>query len=299
VTVTSGWHLAAVARSVLVVVVVAATASNLASGVRFARSRTIYVRGLENEIVTTGALLQSPAQLARAVDAYPIWASGFAAGYLTPGLLADLYRERLLPRARPGLMTTAELLNDESWLDLTGKGGPLFKGRFQLLGAVGLSLSGLPGALGPHQAPPGAWPAGPGDCLFVAPAGRYLVRSFASSVRFGPAGDASPGALWVSLGARGGVVLVYLARPWGLEGLPGGTALQGPQVRVPSGGHVWLSDSVPGDDLVLQLPVHSSAEVCALSVAKPVAKPRPGGRLALGQSHLGRQPHHREAATIT
>ena len=104
--VVKGWQLAAVARVVLVLVVVAATASNVVSGVRFARSRTVYVRGLENEIVTTGALLQSHAQLARAIDAYPIWASGFAAGYLTPGLLADLYRERLLPRARPGLMTT-------------------------------------------------------------------------------------------------------------------------------------------------------------------------------------------------
>jgi hypothetical protein len=270
----------AVARVVLVLLVAAATAGNVVSGVRFARSRTVYVRGLENEIVTTGALLQAHTQLARAIDTYPIWASGFAAGYLTPGLLGDLYRERLLPRTRPGLMTTGELMNDESWLDLTGKGGPLFKGRFQLLGAVGLSMSWTSGLRAPHRPAPGDWPTGPGHCVFVTPAGRYLARSFPSSVRFGPTGVAAPAAFWVSLGAPGGVVLVYLARPWGLEGLPGGTALEGPQVRVPSGGHVWLSDSVPGDDLVLQLPVGSSAEICGLSVAQP-------------------QPHHREAATIT
>jgi hypothetical protein len=265
---------------VLVLLVAAATAGNVVSGVRFARSRTVYVRGLENEIVTTGALLQAHTQLARAINTYPIWASGFAAGYLTPGLLADLYRERLLPRTRAGLMTTGELMNDESWLDLTGKGGPLFKGRFQLLGAVGLSMSWTSGLRAPHRPAPGDWPTGPGNCVFVTPAGRYLARSFPSSVRFGPTGVAAPAAFWVSLGAPGGLVLVYLARPWGLEGLPGGTALEGPQVRVPSGGHVWLSDSVPGDDLVLQLPVGSSAEICGLSVAQP-------------------QPHHREAATIT
>lgn len=280
----SRWDAAALARVVLVLLVAAATAGNVVSGVRFARSRTVYVRGLENDIVTTGALLQSHAQLARAIDDYPIWASGFAAGYLTPGLLAGLYRERLLPPARPGLMTAGELLNDESWLDLTGEAAPLFGGRFRLLGVVGLSVSRAPGLRLPHWPVAGDWPAGPGHCVFVAPAGRYLARSFPSSVRFGPAGVAAPGAFWVSLGARGGLVLVYLAQPWGLEGLPGATALEGPQVRVPSGGHLWLSDSVPGDDLVLQLPAGSSAEICGLSVAQPA-------QLA--------QPHHRAAATIT
>ena len=254
-------HLVAVLRVVLVLLVAVATASNVVSGASFARSRTVYVRGLENDILTTGALLQSPGQLARAVDAYPIWESGFAAGYLTPGLLARLYRERLLPRARPGLMSTGELLNDESWLDLTDKGGPLFKGRFRILGMVGLRSSRPPRLQGAHHALTGDWPAGPGDCVLLAPAGRYLARSFPSSVRFGPASADAPGALWVSLGAPGGLVLVYLARPWGLAGLPGGTALEGPQVRVPSGGHVWLSDSVPGDDLVLQLPAGSFAEI--------------------------------------
>ncbi len=154
-------HLVAVLRVVLVLLVAVATASNVVSGASFARSRTVYVRGLENDILTTGALLQSPGQLARAVDAYPIWESGFAAGYLTPGLLARLYRERLLPRARPGLMSTGELLNDESWLDLTDKGGPLFKGRFRILGMVGLRSSRPPRLQGPTTPLPGIGLPGP------------------------------------------------------------------------------------------------------------------------------------------
>jgi hypothetical protein len=280
-TAFSGRGLAAGARVVLVLLVLGATASNVVSGVRFARSRTVYVRGLENEIVTTGALLQEHAQFARAIDAYPIWASGFAAGYLTPGMLADLYRERLLPRARPGLMTTAELLNDESWLDLTGKHWPMFAGRFQLVGAVGLALSTVSARSGPRPAALEGWPSGPRRCLFASPGGRYLVRSFPPSMRFEVAGAARPGALWVTLGAPGGLVLVYLAHPWGLEGLPGGAALEGQQVRVPSGGQIWLNDSAPGDDLVVQLPARTPAEFCALSAGRPS------------------QPHHRAAATIT
>jgi hypothetical protein len=280
-TAFSGRGLPAGARVVLVLLVLAATAGNVVSGASFARSRTVYVRGLENEIVTTGALLQEHAQLARAIDAYPIWASGFAAGYLTPGMLADLYRERLLPRARPGLMTTAELLNDESWLDLTGKHQPMFAGRFQLVGAVGLALSTVSARSAPRPAAFEGWPSGPGRCSFASPAGRYLVRSFPPSMRFEVAGATGPGALWVSLGVPGGLVLVYLARPWGLEGFPGGAALEGQRVRVPSGGNIWLNDSALGDDLVLQLPARTPAEVCALSAGPPS------------------QPHHRAAATIT
>ena len=271
-------------RAVLVVLVVAATASNVVSGVRFARSRTVYVRGLENEIVTSGALLQAPAQLARAIDTYPIWASGFAAGYLTPAMLADLYRERLLPRARPALMTAGELLNDESWLDLTGRRRPMFEGRFQLLGAAGLTVSrtgsgGLGGSrggavrrAGGSGARPKAlvgWPPGPGTCALARPYGRYLVRRFPTSLRFGLAETARSGALWVSLGPAGGLLLVYLARPWGLDGFPGGVALEGQQVRVPAGGGIWLNDSVPAHDLVVQLPAAAPAEVCALSLGAP------------------------------
>jgi hypothetical protein len=263
-------------RLVLVLLVVGATVGNIVSGVRFARSRTLYVRGLENEIVTSGALLQAPLQRARAIDPYPVWASGFAAGYLTPGLLASLYRERLLPRARPGLMTAGEVLNDESWLDLTGKHWPLFGGRFQLLGATGLTRTGR------ARARPGmepdlvvGWPSGPGRCFLGRPYGPYLSMSLPTALRFGPARGAKSGALWVSLGRAGGLVLIYLARPWGLEGLPGGAALEGQRVRVPAGGDIWLNDSVPGDDLVVQFPSRLPAEVCALAPG-----PSPGGRRA-------------------
>jgi hypothetical protein len=69
----------------------------------------------------------------------------------------------------------------------------------------------------------------------------------------------------VSLGRAGGLVLVYLTRPWGLVGFPGGAALEGQQVRVPAGGDIWLNDSVPGDDLVVQFPARLPAEVCGLS----------------------------------
>ena len=38
----------------------------------------MYVRGLENQVITSAALLQCSAQMAKAIDNYPIWASGFA-----------------------------------------------------------------------------------------------------------------------------------------------------------------------------------------------------------------------------
>ena len=60
-------------RLVVVAVVLLATLSNTVAGVRFTRSRTVYVRGLENQIITSAALLQSSAQMANAVDNYPIW----------------------------------------------------------------------------------------------------------------------------------------------------------------------------------------------------------------------------------
>ena len=197
-TAFSGWRLDAAARAVLVSLVVAATVSNAVAGVSFARSRTVYVRGLENEIVTTGALLQSPVQLARAIDPYPIWASGFAAGYLTPGLLAHLYREGLLPRARPGLMTASELLNDESWLDLTGKRSLPFNGRFRLLGAVGLTLS--PVASGaPRTWAAAGWPW-PGQ-LPVRPAVGALPRALLPFLA--EIGAGRPGQIRRPLGVTG------------------------------------------------------------------------------------------------
>ena len=163
----------------VVSLVVAATVANAVAGARFARSRTVYVRGLENEIVTTGALLQSPVQLARAIDPYPIWASGFAAGYLTPGArCAHMYGQGLLPRARTGRHDSAELLNDESWLDLTGKLRPMFRGRFLRAprGAVGLTLQ-------PARPPAAARAADfPAATRSMAPAGPGSLAMFARAV---------------------------------------------------------------------------------------------------------------------
>jgi len=125
-------------------------------------------------------------------------------------------------------MTTGELLNDESWLDLTGKGGPLFKGRFQLLGVVGLSVSRISGLRGPHRSVPGDWPP---------------ARATACSSPRPVATSPAPSRPQLGLG-RPALLSRYLlgvaGRPWrsgprlpgptlGLEGLPGGTALEGPR----------------------------------------------------------------------
>ena len=120
-----------------------ATFSNTVAGVRFARSRTVYVRGLENQIITSVALLQSSAEMANAVDNYPIWASGDAAGYLTPEMLASLYRHRLLPRPSRALMTPGEILSDETWLDVTDK-HHLFHDAFHLLSTFGVKWYAVP-----------------------------------------------------------------------------------------------------------------------------------------------------------
>ena len=130
-------------RLVVVAVVLLATLSNTVAGIRFARSRTVYVRGLENQIITSAALLQSSAQMANAVDNYPIWASGDAAGYLTPEMLASLYGHRLLPRPSRALMTPGEILSDETWLDITDK-HHLFHDTFHLLSTFGVRWYGVP-----------------------------------------------------------------------------------------------------------------------------------------------------------
>ena len=75
--------------------------------------------------------------------------------------------------------------------------------------------------------------------------------------------------MWLSLGADGGLVLISVAEPWGLAGLPGAAAAEGEQVRVPAGGHLWLNDSRPRDDLVVQLGGRQRAEVCGLAPARP------------------------------
>ena len=131
------------------------------------------------------------------------------------------------------------------------------------LGPLGGPVDGASAAPG-ARAPTG-WRSGPGACALARPFGLYLYRSFPTSMRFAIAGHARSATLWLSLGQEGGVVLVYLAQPWGLEGLPGGTALEGQQVRVPAGSFIWLTDSVPHDNLVVQVPAGSPAEVCALT----------------------------------
>ncbi|HYA44668.1 MAG TPA: hypothetical protein VED59_03615, partial [Acidimicrobiales bacterium] len=125
-------------RPVVIVLVVLATWSNVAAGVAFARNRTVYVHGLENQIVTTATLLQQPGELALAINGYPIWASGFASGYLTPRVLAQLERQRVLPRARTSLMASSELLSDETWLDVARGNRPLFAGQFVFESATGV-----------------------------------------------------------------------------------------------------------------------------------------------------------------
>ena len=129
--------------------IAAATVGNTMAGVRFARGRTDYVRGLEDQIITSAALLRGSQQLARAVDRYPIWAGGFASGYLTPRVLASLARHSLLPEAGALLMRPTEVLNDQTWLDVTGLSRPLSHGLFRLLGSAGLKWSeeaGPPGS---------------------------------------------------------------------------------------------------------------------------------------------------------
>jgi hypothetical protein len=292
----SQWTMAVV--PVMVLLVAAATAGNVIAGVRFARSRTDYVRGLEDQIITSAALLQNADQVPRALNRYPVWASGSASGYLTPYVLARLYRDRLLPRPGAALMTPTELLNDLSWLDLAGSSHPSGRGRFQVLSSIGVTWSRMAPAQGRRQReipPPGsanllgardfdpdidgaamddrrsvpldAWPRGPGSCALAVPAEAHFPLTFPASARLGLAAGARAGSLWVSLGKAGGKVLALLARPWGTEGLPGSEAVQGQALTVPASGHLWLNDFAPGDDLVLQLPPGRSAEVCGLSPA--------------------------------
>ena len=114
-------------------------------------ARTDYVRGLEDQIITSAAYLRGSEQLARAVDRYPIWASGFASGYLTPSVLADLARHSLLPEPGALLMRPTEVLNDQTWLDVTGLSRPLSHGLFRLLGSAGLKWSDEAGPPGQRR----------------------------------------------------------------------------------------------------------------------------------------------------
>jgi len=264
-------------RLVVVALVALAMVSNMVAGARFVRSRTVYVRGLENQIITSSALLQSPAQMAKAVDTYPIWASGFASGYLTPEMLASLYRGRLLPRPSRALMMPTEILNDETWLDITDK-HHLFHGAFHLLSTFGVRWSSVPPGLQSsvgvdnrgHAA--GAvlgWPRGPGACEWAVATARILHREFPPSLRFGLAPGSPSGSLWVSLGRPGGKILASLAAPWGTEGLPGPVALEGEALQLNSGRQVWVNDSAGRDEMVLELAAGTTAEFCGLAPRSP------------------------------
>jgi len=268
-------------RLVVVGVVLLATLSNTVAGVKFARTRTVYVRGLEDQIITSAALLQSSAQMAKAVDNYPIWASGFASGYLTPEMLASLYRERLLPKPSRALLTPTEILNDETWLDITDK-HHLFHGDFHLLSTFGVRWYTVPpiaSSIAPPSGRSGAgfrqhrfvagdafdWPRGPGVCEWAVTTASIFGHRFPSSVRFGLAPGSPSGSLWLSFGNAGGKVLASLATPWGTEGLPGRVALEGQALQLNSGWQVWVNDSAGRDDLVLQLSAGSVAEFCGLA----------------------------------
>jgi hypothetical protein len=195
-------------------------------------------------------------------------------------------------------MSPAEVLNDQSWLDVAGLPQRSSRGLFQMLSFVGVTWSevltppprrpwedmppldefALLGQRhrvllridrvarddGPRRAP-ARWPRGPGHCDLAVPSDIGVIRAFPTSVRFGFVGGGRSGSLWVSLGRAGGRVLASLARPWGLEGLPGSVALQGQAIAVPAGGSIWVNDWARGDDLVLQVPPGRSMEVCGLS----------------------------------
>ncbi len=299
---SGGWATAVV--PVTLMLIAAATVGNAMAGVRFARGRTDYVRGLEDQIITSAAYLRGSEQLARAVDRYPIWASGFASGYLTPSVLADLARHSLLPEPGALLMRPTEVLNDQTWLDVTGLSRPLSHGLFRLLGSAGLKWSdeaGPPGSaelLSAHRfagsvagspfavherwwgespswlhgaidhrsaTPPEAWRRGPGSCARGVPADIDFPYSFPASLRLGLTAGVGSGSVWVSLGPIGGNLLVSLAHPWGLEGLPGSAAVQGQVITIAPGGYTWVNDRAAGDNLLLQLPRGRSVELCGLS----------------------------------
>ncbi|HXW80151.1 MAG TPA: hypothetical protein VEJ84_11675, partial [Acidimicrobiales bacterium] len=134
-----GYGRRAMVLPAILALLAAATLGNVVLGVQFARNRTMYVRGLENQIITSAALLQDDVQMVRAVNPYPIWASGRASGYLTPEVLAELYRGRLLPKPRRSLMSPTEILNDLTWLDVTARSGAMFRGHFRFLGGIGVT----------------------------------------------------------------------------------------------------------------------------------------------------------------
>jgi len=253
---------AKLARGLVVAVVLAGTAANLVAGASFVESRTVFVRGLEDQIVTSSVLLQAKVQLARAIDVYPVWSSGYAAGYLTPGELVRLYRQHLLARPALASMTRGQIRQDESWLDLASGKGPAYPGRFSLADSPDVPIAAVVPLPGGARAP---WPSGPGRCALA------VVADRSGRVRLVGAGGQHGGSLWLSLGNQGGRAYFALEYAWGAGHARPGGPVQGETVQVPAHGHIWLNDAVAAQGLLVSLPPGRAAELCSL------ARPQGGG----------------------
>ncbi len=262
-----------------VAMVLAATGTNIVAAQKFTSARTVFVRALGDQIITTAWLSLSPRQLSRAINPYPIWSSGAASGYLTPAMLHSLALRHLLPAPSPAEMSPESLRWAESWLDIAGAPAPLYRGRFSVQGLRGLVQRR------PHKV--GTFPPMATGCrTFVAGGGMHRHNVSASYLAHNAAlqlvlGDRSsgPASVEVSLGARGGRLRAMLAEPWG-TGRPVAQARSNdrrPSVPPPPAGswlgqilvfhpgqRVWLDMSVPGAAMTLSLEKGQAVRLCGL-----------------------------------
>ncbi len=113
----------------------------------------------------------------------------------------------------------------------------------------------------------------PSYCLIAAPTSRLAFAGDMGRgwLRLAPPGPHDPGSILASMGPAAGHLYVSLARTWEpgghwgrLSRLPA-PIVPGEQLSLHPGGHVWVSDSVPGYGLVLRAQVRVSFEVCALA----------------------------------
>lgn len=263
------------ARAIVLCGLVVAGSVDLAQGISFVRGRTNFIAQLRDQIVTSAALLQLPAERRRAINYYPFRDSGDRAGYLSTPLAARLYRQHLLGHVDIGTLSNRSLEVDESWLDVSTSRRPLYTGRDRLAVAAGFSAGEVsrqprgPGACTwarplPTTSPRLGHSRGPEDRDDSAPSTGWLrLRA--------PSGQRS--STWVSLGPVGGRLYVSLAdywvptrrfmppqlHPWLHRGV------WGEQVAVGAGSHVWVDTSVMGDGVVLRSDPLGPIEVCGLS----------------------------------